>query len=234
MSPSPADDAVRATLGPHACRIEHEFDGTFGTGVLVGPNVMLTNSHVLRVAETEYSTIALLFGAGADRRACPLARLLFRSEGTEFEMTADGSDDADATRLDFVLVETTGSPGRDVMSMTARRGWSPLMPAVDQLVTGDRLTILGHAAASEQLVARTATVLGIGGEGTRVFHDGETHGGSSGSPCYDDRMRLVALHNGSGGTGAFRGSGIKRAIPTVEILMCLQQHGLDGRVTGTP
>ena len=58
---------------------------------------------------------------------------------------------------------------------------------------------------------------------TRVRHDVNTAPGSSGSPCFDAHLELVALHNGGGLRGAAEHY---QAVPMAAIVAACQSDGL--------
>lgn len=185
-----------------------------GTAFLVGPDLMLTNHHVVQGILNE-----------ADVTGCLRFRFDFKKlkeSGRAFEgvhyfpiagdkwkvlsaqsSTADNKD-ADPTaepgenELDFALIRLAQPAGDlpigGVTSSTVKRGW--LEPAGDtsltQLAVDENLFILQHPGGDALKVAfgQVSQILS-----RRVRYNADTESGASGSPCFDAALNVVALHH---------------------------------------
>lgn len=192
------------------CRVEvvGGAESTTGTGFLVGPDLVLTNHHVLAdvVAGTTSSTgvrCRFDFHVRADQTI---------DHGNDVPLAADwrvadsphsvvDTEPLAATlpspdELDYALIRlehdigARPAPGRD------QRGWLDLFAEAVPLTPGTPLLILQHPASQPLKYALdTAGVLAVNGNCTRVTYGVNTLKGSSGSPCFSLDLRLVALHH---------------------------------------
>jgi hypothetical protein len=197
------------------CRVEVR-NRAIGTGFLVGPEVVLTNYHVLReVIETPTSsaTVKLRF----DYRVLPNGT---RSDGTLVSLhatewlvdftpytaaEAHNNPDADVPtidQLDFVLVKLERAFGKEPLVAFTKdsspRGWIDIPTEVPLIRSNPPMPIfiLQHPNAEPlKLAVDTAGVLNLYDNGTRVRYATNTEPGSSGSPCFDIDWKLVALHH---------------------------------------
>jgi hypothetical protein len=192
--------AWHARLGElqrQVCRIEVTVSGgtVMGTGFLVAPDLVLTNFHVVEIMQ--------------DAAVGPAAaRLRFdhdKEGGTEFRLCEDwlveqrppsAADDSRnpaalpaAGELDFALLRLR-EPAPD-------RGWIRLgQGGVDGLglERGHALIILQHPQDAPLKLA-IGDSLGLNANKTRLRHRVNTRRGSSGSPCLNARLEVVALHH---------------------------------------
>jgi hypothetical protein len=211
-------EIFRTRLGEveaQVCRIEIATPkGTvYGTGFLLGADVIMTNHHVMDgVIAGKVPPTAVTFRFDYKRTSSAIV-----SEGTTFTLAADWLIDhsppsaADlmaepktatpkADELDYALVRVAGAPGAKPIGAkpdpnAATRGWitaestAPLAPEAP-------LLILQHPdSAPLKLALDMSGVLGPNGNGTRVKYSVNTEGGSSGAPCFNTDWQLVALHH---------------------------------------
>lgn len=226
------------------CRVDLQ-NRPCGTGFLVAPNLVLTNHHVLRQVFSgaiPEGDVSFRFDHKRDPRAVapppgptfPLAEILDQSPPQPEEAepgepaTLPGQD-----QLDFVLVRLQGQPG--LARVGARtRGWLSLKEPVGTPPAGAPLWILGHpalagdAGAARPLKLSMDRVIGLNQNGTRLRYTTNTEGGSSGSPCLDDSLRLVALHH-RGVAGMYN-----QGVPIGKIRARLQAGGFLAKLGGEP
>lgn len=190
---NPAEWAVRfARCRATVARIEPQplaqSDEGFGTGFLVGPDLLLTNYHIIDSGVFHPEKVVVRFDCeyGPDGREtlgrpCKLAAAWKVSGSVRVK---DGG-------LDFALVRLAEKAADDA-APAGKRGWLGLKPHAFK--TGQPLFILQHPAARPMQLA-IGTVTGVAPSPVQVGYDVSTLGGSSGSPCLNSALELVALHH---------------------------------------
>ena len=96
--------------------------------------------------------------------------------------------------LDYALLELKGSPGKEAPAGAAKleqRGW--IKPIAYDFQKGEPLVIVQHPKGSPQKMAFGA-VVDVPAKQARIIHNVSTQEGSSGSPCLNSSLELVALH----------------------------------------
>lgn len=228
------------------CRIELTTgqETEFGTGFLAGPNLVMTNYHVVQ---------ALIDGrARPDQVVC---RFDYRQSGTgsvlnpgtEYRLHRDylvvaappsaaevspgaGVSVPVADELDFAVLRLDDAPGAQtvargmVLSAASVRGWVDQISA-DSPSADETLFVLQHPDQAPLKLA-FGTVAGFNTNATRLLHRVNTERGSSGSPCLNGRLHLVALHqSGNSAIPAAGGHTYNRAIPIKAICDYLAKRG---------
>ncbi len=186
------------------CRVEIKERGFWkgiGTGFLIAPNRILTNSHVARdfasAGTTRVQFEYKVGPAGSEDagRMCALAATWNRAESP-------------VTALDYTIVELAERPGDDQITSTGQRGW--LVPKKHHFVVNEPCFILQHPDAQRMKVCAGA-ISAVALTERKVFYTTNTLPGSSGSPCFTIDWDLVALHHASDAPG-------NRGIPMTDIL----------------
>jgi Effector-associated domain 1/Trypsin-like peptidase domain len=210
---------------------------TWGTGFLVGPDLVLTNHHVLvdvldggvsptgvrcrfdfRVRADHTIDHGVEYGLAADWAVASSP-----PSTVDTERTPSGPPDPD--ELDYALVRLDGRPGEDHLPGLARRDWMRLLDEPPALRPRLPLLIVQHPAGTPVKFAwNTEGVLGVNANETRVTYRVNTLDGSSGSPCLTLDLELAAVHHaGSPDFGAGRNEGI----PIAAILRHALASGAD-------
>mmetsp|Transcript_2908 Transcript_2908/g.8752 ORF Transcript_2908/g.8752 Transcript_2908/m.8752 type:complete len:704 (-) Transcript_2908:116-2227(-) len=155
------------------CRVE---TGTsYGSGVLLTPNIIMTNNHVLenaRMASSSKARFNLENDPAEDDEPFTVDLLPDRLFITDVD-------------LDFSIVacETVN----DITPVRLLRN-----PAT--VATGERVNIIQHPQGrKKEVVLHENTVIGL--FDTMVHYRADTEPGSSGSPVFNDEWELVALHH---------------------------------------
>jgi hypothetical protein len=200
------------TLARAVCRIELK-DG-YGTGFLVGPDLLLTCHHV----------IADLLSADGSSRAAPGVTLRF-----DFSSQNDGAPTTGRTchlasdwliakspqdELNFALLRLDDAPGRDPVPRVEpgmTRGWVSIAKEVT-VVPGEALVVIGHPMAmplSVILAAQHSL-----DEHESLLYEGLGAPGLSGAPCFSRQMDFMAMHAGRAAVSSSDLSGrvLKRAL----------------------
>lgn len=204
-----------AALQGQVCWVD--IPGGGGTGFLVGPDLVLTNHHVIkRLTDGRASPddVKCLF----DYRKAIEDTSLTRKKVTEVKLkTGDwlkdslpasefdwtpSLGDASENELDYGLIqlaETVGElpVGGDTADMVAAdqpRGWIDTNVTPPPLTAGNQIFLLQHPKG-EPLQLSIGEVTKFNGNGTRLRYNANSKDGSSGSPCFNADLQLVALHH---------------------------------------
>jgi V8-like Glu-specific endopeptidase len=205
--------ATLSNIELRVCRISclSSKSTTFGTGFLVGPDLVLTNYHVVEnVIEQRIRSdqIECLF----DYKQSILGAVF---EGTTFHVKTDGilksskysqfdvqialAPNPAPDELDFALLQLAEPIGSEPIGSqgqpTPARGWLALPKEAPKLDVGDPCFILQHPEGGpKKLTIGKMTDVTAGGE-RRLRYDANTLPGSSGSPCFTDQLELFGLHH---------------------------------------
>jgi hypothetical protein len=187
------------------CRVENPEGRAWGSGFLVGPNLLMTNHHVKDKPHGDFegSPGTVRFRFGFRKPAAGAAE-----GGKLYALETDAKPswliyESPTTQLDYAIVRLTGRPGEEGVGAfvgAPRRGW--LAPAKLDLALGQALFILQHPLGDVLKMAN-------GGlkerQGAWLEYEVNTEPGSSGSPVFDNQWRLVALHSRAGQTEVNKG-----------------------------
>ena len=173
----------------------------YGTGFLVSPRLLLTNHHVLGDPGIAARSLAQ-FDYALQASGQPYPTAIFRIDAQTFHL-AD-------RHLDFALVAVapTSQEGRALSQF----GWNKLSQEEGKAIAAQYGNIVQHPNAEfKQLTLRENRIVAVLPE--FLHYTADTEGGSSGSPVYNDRWEVVALHHsgvpktdGAGRTLAVDGS----------------------------
>jgi Effector-associated domain 1/Trypsin-like peptidase domain len=200
-----------------------------GTGFLIGPDVVLTNFHVMEPvilgAKGKETEVGSASGPGVaakpsdvqfrfDYRALPNGTpigdetihtlkgqavedwLVDWSPISAVDLLADpGEATPTENELDYALVRLSRAAADDVIPRRAAKRDFIALPAKPQVVTNDEpLLILQHPGGKPLKLAFHA-VMAQNKNNTRVTYKVATEHGSSGSPCFNYKWDLIALHH---------------------------------------
>ncbi|WP_296710330.1 phospholipase D-like domain-containing protein [Rhodoblastus sp.] len=155
----------------------------FGTGFLVSPSLMLTNHHVLGDPEVAARSLAQ-FDYALHEDGSPYPAALFEVDVDRFHL----ADKA----LDFALValKPNSREGRPLPEY----GWNQLIADEGKAIEAQYSNIIQHPAAGyKQLALRENRIVDIFSD--YLHYTADTLGGSSGSPVFNDRWEVIALHH---------------------------------------
>jgi len=189
--------------------------GGGGTGFLVGPDLVLTNYHVMQpvfdktvsaadvVCQFDYLEAVdgpkLTAKKGTEVKLHPEGWNVDEQRTSDYDVDPDLGDPV-ADESDYALVrlgddignQPVGGPTADANA--PNRSWISVPPVVPALAGGNVLFLLQHPKG-EPLQLTVGSVKKFNAAGTRVRYDANSKKGSSGSPCFDADLQLVALHN---------------------------------------
>ncbi|KQV04420.1 MULTISPECIES: effector-associated domain EAD1-containing protein [unclassified Kitasatospora] len=196
-------------------RVEYELNGSLATGtaILVGPDVAMTNHHVLapvilgEVPSTavtfrlDYrrSTDGTVLHPGTEYHLHIGDWLLDYSPSSVVDVMENPGDRLPAEdELDYAVFRLDATPGSDPVApdrsapMAPPRGW---ITGIAVLPSRDSTIFLLQHPNKSPLTLAFGRLLAINDNGTRVRHAVDTEGGSSGAPCFNRNLELVALHH---------------------------------------
>jgi endonuclease G len=157
-----------------------------GSGVLIGPRLLMTNNHVLRSIDE-----ALGAEAQFDYQENVSGDLLpvhaYRLDPKLFFVTDKALD------FTIVAISETSAKGQPI----TRYPWIKLIPTLGKAEKGDPLNIIQHPRGGlKQIALRNNEVIDIPtGKPDFLYYTTDTEPGSSGSPCFNDQWELIALHH---------------------------------------
>ncbi|MEM9762013.1 MAG: trypsin-like peptidase domain-containing protein [Pseudomonadota bacterium] len=157
-------------------------NGFTGTGFMVGPNLLLTNNHVLphrHLASTSWAT----FSYELTHEGLPTTPVHFRLTDEVF-LTSPELD------FTFVSVEPVSRDGETLSQF----GGLALLPRSGKALKREYVNIIQHPGGGYKKVAlRENRVLGT--DGAFLYYATDTQAGSSGSPCMNEEWQVAALHH---------------------------------------
>jgi len=219
-----------------------------GTGFLLGPDVIMTNYHVVNDVINQKiapANVAIRFDfkqledgtTVSDGIDYQLADdwLIDHSQYSQVDLVAlDQKRTIPAVdELDYALLRVKGSPGNqtfgDPQNLNApTRGWLKVAPDPHDFLSKPALFIVQHPDGQPlKLALDTQSVLDMNGNQTRVIYRTNTEPGSSGSPCFDQDWNLVALHHSGDPTMMPTWN---EGIPFTAIMALLKQRGKAGEL----
>jgi V8-like Glu-specific endopeptidase len=202
-----------ARIQGQVCRVV--VPGGGGTGFLVAPNLVLTNQHVMDSVEknqTNWQDVTCWFdyqesldGSKLTTKKITEVKLhpkkwLEHSKPHSLYDWDPTLGNAGPTETDCALIrlaERIGDlpvGGATVDPDAAPRSWITANAVAPALTAGNQVIIVQHPK-TEPLQATVGLVKEFNAAGTRVRYDANTKDGSSGSPCFDFDLQLVALHH---------------------------------------
>lgn len=202
-----------AQLEGQVCWIK--IPGGGGTGFLVGPDLVLTNYHVVdpllkgtvspAQVKCQFDYREPIDGSKLTTKKItevdlhPQQWLLDKQPPSDFDWDP-ALGDAAPFEADYALIRLSEEIGElpvggDTVDANAtKRGWIGVSEDAPAMVGGNLLFLLQHPSG-EPLQLTVGTVKQFNGNGTRMRHDANSKTGSSGSPCFDADLKLTALHH---------------------------------------
>jgi len=162
------------------CQIRRNGKG-IGTGWLLKGGWLMTNSHVIQ--NTEKADISnAVFNYEKDGEDQD-------KEEVSYDFELEGALFSNRFKLDYAYLKIKDNPNNPISQWGSLSLNRNSIPAID-----DRVTIIQHPDGEQKQIAlHQNKVLNV--DGTRIFYTTDTLPGSSGSPCFNDRWEVVALHH---------------------------------------
>ena len=233
-----------AAIAARVCRIEDtgaagDQPEALGTGFLVGADLILTNKHVRNVLPGDPARIACRFDyralagsvatrAGIAERPVGNNWLVAERDHADSDTKVDGMPPT-SEQLDYALLRLAAQVGRysrgtadAATDPVNARGHLALLADAPSLKPGDDIFVLQHPAGAPMKLA-VGRVL-PGAPHFRIWHDAPTEGGTSGSPCFNQALKLVAIHHATDAAQPGRPA-YNQAVPIGLIAADLQAQG---------
>jgi len=156
-----------------------ELAAGYGSGFITDNNIFVTNNHVIK-DETEASTARIQFNYQQNARGLDL-------QATNFQLDP-GSGFSTSVENDWTLVRVEGDANAD---------WGAIKIEPVELEKTERVNIVQHPGGGPKQIALYHNIVAYVDE-RRIQYLTDTLPGSSGSPVFDDRWRVVALHHSGG------------------------------------
>jgi V8-like Glu-specific endopeptidase len=177
----------------------------FASGFLIADDLLMTNHHVIKdLTDTTARSVNVRFDFEVDENGkSPPGRTVRLAE----QWLVDSSPD---DMLDFAVVRLAEQAGKDRVANEAR-GYLKLKRHT--FTQDEPILILQHPMAKPLKLAIGSVKNPVDGE--RVTYSANTEGGSSGSPCFDCALDVVALHH-CGGLNHNRGVRMSQILTQLE------------------
>lgn len=157
-----------------------------GTGFLISDRVVVTNHHVLDSPDTA-AAAALEFNYEYDENGNERRGRVLQLDPDRLFLS--GQRDGE---LDYAVIAVrqhgSAAPGRSA-------GFLPLIAQRGKAQNGDPLNLIHHPAGlRKRITVRDSRLLGT--DDLTLHYSGDTLGGSSGAPVFNDQWEVVGLHFG--------------------------------------
>jgi V8-like Glu-specific endopeptidase len=171
------------------CRVEVGKTGAMGTGILIGRDLVLTNYHVLAGGLNEDPKILEQMAPGTTLRFGAFASEVTSANGQEVGLAGAAPVVAFSKDNDFVLLRAASSISQAInIAPFALLGSMPKRK--------EALNVLQHPQGGPMKLALSASgVTWVDPDSVKVQYTTKVAKGSSGSPCFDARWNLIALHH---------------------------------------
>ena len=178
----------------------------YGTGFLVGPDLILTAYHVVAPAiegpeGSRAITLHFDYKLPANGETISPGTVCRIARKDWIAAACPSGPEADLRALDYAILRVEGSPGSEPIGGDRAepgaepRGWITVPGRPFGLVPGSPLLIAVHPPAGPLQVSVSAKgIIGLNPAGTRLLYKVNTRPGASGAPCFDANWELIAMH----------------------------------------
>jgi len=201
----PTSEQVISALGVgeyRVCYLAYGLPGgskVFGTAFLIGNDLLMTNFHVIEKASTPFPLAGEQIHAVFDYRSANSVPTVHTLASRDWLVAHDPEKRSDGTSgLDYAILRLSTEVANQAIGSgigAATRGY--FRPLSYEPSTNEPILILQHPydkldAAPSSMRLTIGSVLGV--EADEIRDSANTSEGSSGSPVFNSRMELVAIH----------------------------------------
>lgn len=223
----------------HVCRVDVLFKDEperSCTGFLVAPDIVLTTYHGIHPPHDPEAptpeSIRFRFDYWTHKHPWREFGVIQHGWLIASSPTPASPSTPDPNALDYALLRVNGQPGLEQIvddsdSAGSTRGWINFLDRDYRFELGEPAVILQHPDGGPLQIALSSTaIVGVDEPSGRISYNVDTSPGSSGAPCFNSDLDLMALHIGSS-IDLHSNQGV-----TVNaILRSLQDHGLEHLIT---
>jgi hypothetical protein len=226
------------------CRVA--VPGSGGSGVLVADNLILTNYHVIEKVTDQHladGKVVCVFDYKKTRdgtqisagRQVTVTKILASRPYSPEDLKREGGEPA-SDALDYAVLLLQDKVGAQPLGsmgpkdpLGTKRGFLPLSMTSPAVKQNDPLIVVQHPQlkgrrSQEPVQLAMGTVLASPYE-VRVRHNARTLGGSSGSPCFNADLEMVALHHAGDPVTEWQQAEWNQAIPIGRIIQDIPNRG---------
>jgi hypothetical protein len=179
---------------PRVCRVEVG-GGVFGTGFLVGPDIVLTCRYVVEDVikrKRKSGDVRCRFDFHPS-----LQGVVVRTKRTGWLVAKSDLDD-----LDYVLLRLERAVDEDLSPHRTKRGWFSLPTSSVDVAPGTSVQLLHYGTGGAlRLTVDTDGVIGLSEDARRLQYRVKTEPGSGGAPLFDSQWQLLAIHESAKAEG---------------------------------
>lgn len=210
---------------------------SYGTGALVGADLILTNHHVIAPILADDAAITdvhfrfdyaspdpeLSYHLAAEEVEVVAHRAPANKETEQSDLTAGRPAEA----LDYALLRLPKRLGDEPFGPQHGQGGNLpprgflLAPASAPRLRPDADIFIAQHPNGRSLRIGVGQVLGVANDGSRFRYNTNTDSGSSGSPCFNAKMQWVGIHHYGSEEGGFN-----QGVPLGAILEDLARKGI--------
>jgi hypothetical protein len=192
-------------LARKICRIEYPINTAQGTGWLIGPDLLITNWHVVDRAFPGGDWIASEFVCRFDYAVTSLGT----QKGLEVRLSdkwcvdasppspselGTGTEGPTGATLDYALLRLERSVGKEQTPAGDQRGWVKVNKAQPLPQPHEIIFVVQHPEGLPVKLA-PGDVDRTSDDGLRIFHTANTNSGASGSLIVNTKLEPMALHH---------------------------------------
>ncbi|MEM6633218.1 MAG: trypsin-like peptidase domain-containing protein [Bacteroidota bacterium] len=221
-----------------------------GTGFLIGPDLIMSNYHVFDILldnPQSIDNITCVFDykktfEGLKVGLHPTDPIVFSSSFVDMsECAKDLNSTWPADKLDYVIVRLEKEIGRmpfginetgtdmgmvNPQFQSPMRSWIKILPNSLPLQPNSSFLFVAQHPDGKPMKFNVGQVIGVNAQNMRIRYNTNTEGGSSGSPCFNEKLELIALHN-CGDPTRPNAPTYNQGIPIPRILDDLHSKGFD-------